>query len=208
MICHICNVCNIANIVSRHFGCFFTTPATFCGVFNNGVLTYMSIRDEITRLVADRKLHCLESALTGEETVRTLFVSQEIIDGLEQPYPSAKAHRLTEFREFLDAFLEGGLISVAEDPDLKPEYAMLARVHPVDEEFWDFRITAPKPGIRALGAFSEFDTFVLLTWEYREAIPSFNAEVERCKAEWREMFTERPYRGANLNAYLSNHYAV
>lgn len=174
----------------------------------NGLLTYMSIRDEIARLVADGKLHCLESALTGEETVRTLFVSQEILDGLEQPYPADKAHRLSEFREFLDAFLEGGLFSVAEDPDLKPEYAMLSRVHPIGDEFWDFRVTAPKPGIRALGAFSEFDTFVLLTWEYREAIADFNSEVDRCKAEWREMFTERPHRGANLDAYLSNHYAV
>jgi len=169
----------------------------------------MSIRNEITSLVADHKLHCLYSRLTGEETVRTLFVLQEILDALAQPYPEDKAYRLSEFREFLDAFLEGGLISVAEDPEMKPQYAMLARVHPAAAGFWDFRVTAPKPGIRAFGAFAEFDTVVLLTWEYREVIGDrFNDEVERCKSEWRELFTSPPYRGANLNEYLSNYYAV
>lgn len=158
--------------------------------------------------MADRKLYCLESLLTGAETVRTLFVSQEVLDGLAQPYPIDKAHRLSEFREFLDAFLEGGRFSVAENPDLKPEYAMLARVHQVADEFWDFRVTAPKPGIRAFGAFAEFDTFVLLTWEYREQICNFDSEVERCKTEWREMFTSRPHHGDHINEYLSNHFAV
>ena len=159
-------------------------------------------------LVEAHRLHCLESRLTGEETARTLFVSQEVLDGLAHPYPENTAHRLSEFREFLDAYLEGGLISVAEDPDLKPEYAMMARVHPVKDEFWDFRITAPKPGIRAFGAFSEFDTVVLLTWEYREAITTFDDEVERCKAEWRQLFSATPHRGGHLHEYLSNYYAV
>jgi hypothetical protein len=168
----------------------------------------MSIRSEINSLVKAGKLHCLESQLTGEETVRTLFVSLEVMDGLAQPYPASQAHRLSEFREFLDAFLENALLSVAEDPDNKPEYAMLARVHPVKDEFWDFRVTAPKPGIRAFGAFAEFNTFVLLTWEFRNDIQSFDAEVERCKAEWRQMFTTPPHSGDNLNAYLSNYFAV
>jgi hypothetical protein len=168
----------------------------------------MSIRDEITALVSGNKLHCLESRLTGEETVRTLFISQEVLDALTHPYPEDRAHRLSEFREFLDAFLEGGLLSVAEDPDLKDSYAMIARVKEVKDDFWDFRVTAPKPGIRAFGAFSEFDTFILLTWEYREHIDDFNAEVDRCKTEWAQLFKSPPYSGANINAYLSNFYPV
>ena len=178
------------------------------GVAQSRLLTYMSIRDEIASLVADNKLFCLPSRLTGEETPRTLFVSQEIMDGLAQPYPAPQAHRLSEFREFLDGFLENGEFSVAEDPDYKDQYALLARVHDVKEDFWDFRVTAPKPGIRAFGAFSEFNTFVLLTWEYRESITNFDAEVERCKAEWREMFASKPFHGANLDAYLSNNFPV
>lgn len=171
----------------------------------------MSIRREIARLVAGHQLFCLKSRFTGEETVRTLFVSQEVLDAVEPP-PYAKdqfGYRQSEFREFLDAFLEGGHLSVAEDPDLKPSYAMLARVKPPKDQFWDFRVTAPVPGIRAFGGFAEFDTFVLLTWEYREDIPNFDAAVQRCKVTWHQLFgSATPFLGNHLNEYLSNYRAV
>ena len=151
----------------------------------------------------------MESRLTGNETVSTLWVSQEIWEAVTPPYPVERAVRLSEFREFLDGFLEGGRFSVAEDPDRKPSDAMIARVHPVKDEFWDFRVTAPKPGIRAFGAFAAYDTFVLLTWEYRGDIRDFDAEVERCKCDWAQRFNAvAPFKGKRLNEYLSNYYAV
>ncbi len=174
-------------------------------------LTYMSIRDEIKRLEHDGKLFCLESGLMGEETPRTLWMSQEVRDAVILP-PRVKAdRRLFEFRQFLDSWLEYSRFSVAEDPDTKPSSAMLARVHPVKEEFWDFRVTAPKPGIRAIGAFGDHDTFIVLTWEYREFIPEFefSEEVQRCMDEWTDLFGEvKPLKGKSLNAYLSNYLPV
>ena len=79
----------------------------------------------------------------------------------------------------------------------------------MDDEFWDIRCISPNPGIRAFGAFAEQDVFVVLTWEYREDITDFDAEVTRCKEAWSALFTEAPFSGENLNAYLScNFYAV
>ncbi len=86
---------------------------------------------------------------------------------------------------------------------------MLARVKPIEKELWDFRVTAPDAGIRAFGGFAELDTFVILTWEYRDDIIDFNAEVERCMIEWRDMFgTVTPLKKVALNEYLSHFLAV
>ena len=65
--------------------------------------------------------------------------------------PVQRAVLLSEFREFLDGFSKGGRFSVAVDPDRKKSDAIIARVHPVKDEFWDFRVTAPKPGIVSRG---------------------------------------------------------
>jgi hypothetical protein len=176
---------------------------------SNGVLTYMSIDDEIRRLERNRKLFCLESSLTGEETARTLWLSKEVQEAVTPPPIGAQDDRLYEFRQFLDAWLEHGEFSVAEDPDMKPEYAMLARVKPLADEFWDFRVTAPKPGIRAFGGFAGFNTFVVVTWQYREDICNFDAEVEQCMQEWRKLFgVVVPFKKRRLDEYLSNFTAV
>ncbi len=102
-------------------------------------------------------------------------------------------------------------MSVGEDPDNKDPDALIARVHPIQDEFWDLRVTAPKPGIRAFGGFAELDAFVCLTWEFRDAIDedNFSAEVERCKEEWRKLFGNTPpFKGDNIDAYLTNCFPV
>jgi hypothetical protein len=171
------------------------------------------MRRAIQAHVEARRLHCLESLMWGEETVRTMFVSNEIYEAVCPPFPEHRdGLRLSEFRQLLDAFLEGGEFSVALDPDRKPSDALLARVHPVEAHVWDLRSIAPKPGIRALGAFSEKDTFIALTWDYRENLDSPGAwahEIERCRTLWRELFgTQPPFHGATLDEYLSNFTAV
>ena len=92
-----------------------------------------------------------------------------------------------------------------DDEDPPPE-AMLARVHPVQADFWSIRVTEPSetPGIRSLGAFGAFDEFVALTWELREEMGDFDAHVDEARAIWRDLFgSERPYQGDNVDAYLS-----
>jgi hypothetical protein len=170
----------------------------------------MSIRDQIQKLLNDGLLFCVESEMTGDDTVGAIFASKEVFDAVMPPFQPGEAVLMAEFRASLDAFLEGCEQTVAEDPFEKPAYALMARVAPVTDEFWDFRITSPHPGIRALGAFSERDTFVCLTWEYREVIgEDFNAEVDRCKAEWQKLFGDTPpFKGNNLDAYLTNYIAI
>jgi hypothetical protein len=118
--------------------------------------------------------------------------------------------RLVQFRQDLDAFLEGSEISIAENPDAKPSDAMMARIHPVTDEFWDIRSISPNPGIRAFGGFSAKDEFIALIWNYRENLEGrWDEEVEDLRRTWVELFgTERPMHGANLDAYLSNFIAV
>ncbi len=157
------------------------------------------------------ELHCLESLTTGDDTVRIVYVAKEIWDVVNPPYAESKEGEMhAEFRQMLDAFLEGGEFSVAQDPFLKASDAMMARVHPVDAELWDFRVIHPCPGIRALGGFWSLDAFVVLTWDYRENFDShWDEQVARCQDLWREMFGFRvPHKGNKLDEYLTHFYPV
>jgi hypothetical protein len=167
-------------------------------------LIYKSIRDAI-KVYEGRSLFCLPSALLGEETPRTVFVSQElreIVDG--PPWPASwEGRRHANLRAVLDGFTEGDSITVAENPLDKDARAILARVDPVEDEIWDFRCLDPKPGIRAFGRFSEPDTFIALTWNYREII-DWPAEVERCKAAWAKLFGDiPPHKGNSIDEYIT-----
>jgi hypothetical protein len=89
---------------------------------------------------------------------------------------------------------------------------MLARVAPVSVEIWDIRVIAPNPGIRALGGFSKLDTFVALTWDYRENLDGrglWNEEIDRCQKAWRDLFgATKPLKGKSLHDYLTNFYPI
>jgi len=165
----------------------------------------MSIRDQIVRLVSSKELFPLESEDFGACTPRSLFVTQEVLDAVTFPVSNDSVLH-AEFRQTLDGFLEGGEMSVGEDPDTKSSDALMARVKPIEDEFFDFRITAPYPAIRAFGGFAERDVFVILTWQYRDVIGNdFDAEVERCKHEWQKLFgCTTPFKGRRLDDYLSN----
>ena len=85
-----------------------------------------------------------------------MYVSADVLAAVTPPFADTlEGERLGMFRAWLDDFVDGARISVSEDPDRKPPYAMLARVHPVDDEFWSIRVNEPldTAGIRSLGAF-------------------------------------------------------
>jgi hypothetical protein len=170
----------------------------------------MSIRDQIRRLVETGDLICLESVDFGEDTPRSIFISREVQEALTRPFPERKEILHAEFLQQLDAFLEHCEMTVAENPRVKPSDALMARVDPIEDEFFDFRITSPFPQIRAFGGFAEKNTFVLVTWNYRDAIENdFDGEVARCKMEWQKLFGNTPpFKGNGLNDYLSNFISV
>jgi len=172
----------------------------------------MSIADILSSLLAAGKLFTLRSLFTGDETVRTMIVSSDIFAVVTPPFSDTEhGRRLGEFRAWLDDFMEGAEISVAEDPFQKPPDAMLARVSPIEYELWSIRVTAPEDtaGLRSIGAFTERDQFVALIWDYREGIPDFDDEVEDGRAAWQDLFgSTEPFRGASLDEYLTNYTPV
>jgi hypothetical protein len=53
------------------------------------------------------------------------------------------------------------------------------------------------------GRFSEPDTFIGLTWNYREIL-DWNEEVHGCKEEWNKLFPHiPPFVGKALNEYVT-----
>jgi hypothetical protein len=109
----------------------------------------------LPKLLDKGKLHELESQFTGDETARSMYISSDILSVVTPPFPDTpQGERLGELRAWLDSFIEGCELTVAEDPDNKPPDTMLARVHPVEDNFWAIRVTLPEdtPGIRAFRA--------------------------------------------------------
>jgi hypothetical protein len=141
-----------------------------------------------------------------------MFISKEIQAIAQGPFTATRnGKRFAQMRAYLDAFVEGRRISVASDPHKKPKTSFMARNEPVRAEVFDIRCLDPAPGIRVFGRFSEFNTFVALTWEHREAIngKDFDAAVNRCIAAWQTLFPLQPlFSGRNLNDYLSDFIAV
>jgi hypothetical protein len=166
----------------------------------------------LASLVRERRLLLRPSNFTGFETVRTIYTVPEILAITCGPFgDTLHDERLAEFAQTLDAFSEGGRISVAQNPDQKPWDAVLARVHPVDEEFWSIRVTAPEetPGIRAFGAFVEKDGFAVVAWHLREEMSSFDDDVMQARVAWKELFgSATPHRGSALDDYLSDYWEV
>lgn len=171
----------------------------------------MSIQLILQAQLSANQLYELPSLFTGTETARTMIVTPDVLAAVRFPFPDTEeGRRLGAFRYWLDCFSECSQISVAEDPFRKPQDTMLARVGPVEDEFWSIRVTEPEKtdGIRCLGAFAERDKFIALTWEYREIINNkFSKEVEAAQAMWQGMFgKEPPFSGDTLDDYLTNYY--
>jgi hypothetical protein len=139
-----------------------------------------------------------------------MIVSVEVRDDVEGPWPDDfDGYRLAQFRATLDAFTTGAWIGVAEDPFAKANNAFMARIAPVALQLWDIRCVDPNPGIRAFGTFLCKDTFLALTWQYREQV-DWSQEGARCMHEWKQLFGSLPlFKGKTLDDYLSaNFHAV
>lgn len=168
----------------------------------------MSIRDEINAHLAAKRLFHLTSAFLGEDAPRDVFVSVDVAElVLHMPISGGReGRRASNARALLDGFIEGDYVTVGEDPFDKNATCIMARVDPVKAEIFDFRCLDPNPGLRILGAFSERDTFIALTWDYRENFDgNWHEKVADCQAEWRRLFGNIPrHSGANINEYISS----
>jgi hypothetical protein len=99
------------------------------------------------------------------------------------------------------------MLAVATDPYVKSGQAYLASVAPVTLDIWDIRSIAPNPQIPCFGAFSERDTFIALTWSYRDQIEDFADEARKYREIWDRLLGPcAPFRGDSLDDYLSGNY--
>lgn len=173
----------------------------------------MSIRDEINHRVSEGRLHLLPPAIRGAPTGRFMYVGNELHAALTGPWddPSA-ALRFGRLRADLDAFTEGRLVSIAEDPYAKRKSAYMARTDPISNDIWSIRSRDPRPAIRVLGAFAETDVFVALVYDFRRNLGGPGSRewrdlVNRCKTEWQRLFHPYPpHHGENLREYVSRNF--
>lgn len=169
----------------------------------------MSIHDAINALEAAGELLRLQSAFLGAETPRAVYVSKEVAELVCYSADDTREGRMAaRARALLDDFVEGGYVTIAENPFDKDSKCILARVAPVEREIWDFRCLDPKPGVRILGAFSETDVFIALTWDYRENFDDHWPErVAECDEAWKTLFGPiPPHEGERLNEYVSSNF--
>lgn len=141
--------------------------------------------------------------------VREIFISEDIYTVAQPPWAQTQmGRRCAQMRAYLDAWTEGRRLTVSDNPYRKRKATNIARTDPVADQVFEFRCIDPKPGIRVLGCFADFDLFVALTWNVRENLTDDKAwrdEIERCKAAWRRLFNPYPpFSGAHLHDYLSN----
>jgi hypothetical protein len=150
----------------------------------------------------------------GVEPSREMYVSADVSAAVTGPFPdSLEGRRRGEFWAWLEDWMYGTEIGVCEDPFDKPGETQLARVAPVEDEFWSIRVPAPldtdgQPigdGLRSLGGFHALDEFIALIWDYREVIDhDFDSFVDEVREVWRDIFDkELPHQGDNLHAYLT-----
>ena len=138
---------------------------------------------------------------------RHLVMSSEVRQAIIDDFPD-EYDRHAALLDFFQNFAEQGLLSVSEDPNEHPPNTMVARNNPVGWELWDFRVYAGTKSIRVCGGFACKDTFVALTWDYREDIgDEFDQFVIDTLDTWNDLFCPlSPFKGTTVDEYLSNSY--
>jgi hypothetical protein len=189
----------------------------------------MSIRDIINDWCGQSELFLLTPVLDSDPIERVLFVSRDIYaavtdlgDGVDE--------RMGRLRAHLEVFVRGDVITIAMDP-YRAGRAYMARLQPRRDEIWEIRDRS-SPSIRVFGSFTELDTFVALTWQWRSILGAplrrardtirkiaasindparqpwprmWQIEQRACKAEWRKKFpAHNPHNGSTPDDYITN----
>lgn len=127
--------------------------------------------------------------MVGEVERRAVYVSpnlHELLHGGTVEWERARA--------FLDNFLVSRDIAV---PRYWNAQAQIARLREAEDEVWEFRIRAPKPGLRIFSRFAARDVCIALAWRPRDRLLDDKTEEGRrrweeakneCRHEWRSRF--------------------
>ena len=171
---------------------------------NWGILTSMSIRNAVRRLVSEGRLIDHEPSVPAQRGKRRVYLSptlQSLLDGPWQSKVDEKAW--ARVRQDLDHFVTDGLVSVARET-YRSKDAHISRLVEGSEEVWELRCRASKPGIRVFGRFAVVNEIVLLTWELRLRLKDRDPfewiwAKEYCKDAWTEILPcHQPLTGVEI----------
>jgi hypothetical protein len=183
------------------------------------LLTYMSIRIEIKRRIAEGRLFRLRPHVGSDPNERIVLMSSEIHNLVSGPWPDGPMGvRCGYLRADLESFVANDVMTVSWS-SFEARDAKMGRLHPLADEVWDLRSQAPPPGLRVFCRFAEKDVLVALTCSPRsvpvpwlDRIPllrrnsrAWRDPVVGCRREWDVLFpAHQPLVGVNLNDYISN----
>lgn len=141
--------------------------------------------------------------INSDRIVRHLYVTADIKQNLDKHADASTSWGTT--KGIMDSFVSGNLISVG-----NKKRSMMALLDKKVEGVWEMRATRPRPSIRILGQFVEFDFFICLVWEPRKNLEGGNSQtwknfITNCKTEWRNLFFPyTPLQKDDENEYLSH----
>jgi hypothetical protein len=183
-----------------------------------GLLTYMSIRAEWQKLLADGEHLFRLGPLDGDPAARTVLLSKEMNELIEGPWEEGEeGNRLARLLATLHNIVAGRRLVVCLTPQ-KARKADIGRLCPIADSIWDVR-SQDKPALRVFCAFVEKDVLFAATCRPRSAkvdwlgwLPlgdrnskEWKRGIAATKREWAKFFpTYEPVKGDNLDAYLSN----
>lgn len=189
------------------------SAARYCA---QGILTYMSIREEWQKLVVGTLLSKVEP-FPGDPSKRTVLISKELQILLEGPWEGEQGIRCATLAATLQRIVVGAKLVVEMDP-FRAREADIGRLAPVEDGVWDIRCR-DKPGIRVFCFFLEKDVLLALfctprsvpvPWLRRLPLGVRNSiewklATKESKREWAKLFPAHEFLGGDdLNAYLSN----
>jgi hypothetical protein len=182
------------------------------------ILTYMSIRNEWQRLVAESEQLFRLKPLDGDPAARTVLLSKEMNDLIEGPWEEGEeANRLARLLATLQNIVAGRRLVVCLTPH-EARRANIGRLCPIDDSIWDIRCL-DKPALRVFCAFVEKDVLFAVTCRPRSVeidwlrwlllgdrnSKEWKRGIAAAKLEWIKLFpTYDRVSGDNLDAYLSN----
>ena len=160
----------------------------------------MSIRDAIIGCVESGTLVHLRPREADTPRLRTVLVSDELYEFLSCEH-DAENDRIAAIQLWagFDVFTSGDVFTFAEKPVKKDQASLVAPLLPLKDDVFQFRIS-DNPKVRVAGGFSEPDTFVALTWNYRSELGNLENGVET--RAWRALRESAKAKWANrLNGY-------
>jgi hypothetical protein len=169
------------------------------------------MRTKLSLLVDSGEIFLWEPSLQGDAAKRALFVTREVVEGMDPGTwtDEAFALRYAQLSTDFDRFVDGSMIPVGMSPYDKDDSAFMARVDPADYGIWTIRSVAPRPALRVFGAFCEVDVFLALSVEERAVLGGRGSREwanarENALARWNALLPgERPIVGRKVDDYIS-----